>query len=145
MFDGYKTGEGVPEELLGQFGLAERATEALGVVVWSMVEFEADDAMATAVAKWADAPGVEQAVICTPDKDLAQMVKDSKVVTLDRLQRDSAGRGRSDREVRGIAGVDSRLPGTGRGLGGWDPGYTALGGEVGGNGPGAVPAYRVYP
>lgn len=84
MFDGYKTGEGVPEELLGQFGLAERATEALGVVVWSMVEFEADDAMATAVAKWADAPGVEQAVICTPDKDLAQMVKDSKVVTLDR-------------------------------------------------------------
>ena len=83
-FAGYKTGEGVPEELLAQFELAERAASALGVVVWRMVEFEADDAIATAAHMWADAPGVEQVVICSPDKDLAQMVRGSRVVSLDR-------------------------------------------------------------
>ena len=84
VFDGYKTGEGVPEDLLSQLDLAERATDALGLAVWSMVEFEADDAIATASAKWADAPGVDQIVICSPDKDLTQMVRGSRVVTLDR-------------------------------------------------------------
>lgn len=83
-FAGYKTGEGAPEELLAQFELAERAASALGVVVWRMVEFEADDAIATAAHMWADAPGVEQVVICSPDKDLAQMVRGSRVVSLDR-------------------------------------------------------------
>lgn len=84
MFDGYKTGAGVPEDLLGQFDLAERATSALGIVVWPMTEFEADDAIATAAAKWRGAPDVEQVVICSPDKDLTQMVIGSKVVALDR-------------------------------------------------------------
>ena len=84
MFDGYKTGEGVPEDLFSQFALAERAASALGIVVWPMVEFEADDALATAAHKWADAPGVEQVVICSPDKDLMQMVSNGKVVSLDR-------------------------------------------------------------
>jgi 5'-3' exonuclease len=84
LFEGYKTGEGVPEALLGQFNLAERAVSALGLVVWSMTEFEADDAIATAAARWEDAPEVEQIVICSPDKDLAQMVNGNKVVTLDR-------------------------------------------------------------
>ena len=84
LFDGYKTGEGVPEELLAQFDLAERATSALGIVVWPMTEFEADDAIATAAARWQDAPEVEQVVICSPDKDLCQMVRDGKVVSLDR-------------------------------------------------------------
>ena len=83
-FAGYKTGEGVPEELLAQFETAERAASALGIVVWRMVEFEADDAIATAAHMWADAPGVEQVVICSPDKDLAQMVRGARVVCLDR-------------------------------------------------------------
>jgi len=87
LFPGYKTSEGVPEDLLAQFPLAERAAHALGLVVWPMVEFEADDALATAAARWADAPGVEQVVICSPDKDLAQCVRGAKVVCLDRLRR----------------------------------------------------------
>jgi 5'-3' exonuclease len=84
MFDGYKTGEGTPEDLMGQFDLAERAIAALGVVVWPMVEFEADDVLASATELWRDAPEVEQVVICSPDKDLTQMVLGSKVVCLDR-------------------------------------------------------------
>ena len=84
LFDGYKTGAGVPEDLMGQFGLAERATSALGLVVWPMTEFEADDAIASAAYRWADAPGVDQVVICSPDKDLTQMVRDRRVVCLDR-------------------------------------------------------------
>jgi 5'-3' exonuclease len=70
LFDGYKTGEGVPPALLGQFDLAEKVTSALGIVVWPMTEFEADDAIATAAAQWKDSPEVEQVVICSPDKDL---------------------------------------------------------------------------
>ena len=84
MFAGYKTGKGIPEDLFAQFELAERAMASLGVVVWPMVEFEADDAMATAASMWRDAPGVEQVVICSPDKDLAQMVTGQRVVCLDR-------------------------------------------------------------
>ena len=84
MFAGYKTGKGIPEDLMAQFELAERAMASLGVVVWPMVEFEADDAMATAASMWRDAPGVEQVVICSPDKDLAQMVTGQRVVCLDR-------------------------------------------------------------
>jgi 5'-3' exonuclease len=87
LFPGYKTGEGVPEELMAQFPLAERAARALGLVVWSMVEFEADDALATAAARADAAPAVEQVVICSPDKDLAQCVRASRVVCLDRSRR----------------------------------------------------------
>lgn len=94
LFEGYKTSEGVPAELLAQFPLAERATHALGIVVWPMVEFETDDALATAAARWADAPGVEQVLICTPDKDMAQCVRTDRVVCFDRMRRrllDEAG------------------------------------------------------
>lgn len=84
LFSGYKTGEETPEELLGQFPLAERAAAALGLVVWPMIEFEADDAMATAAARWKGTAGVDQIVICSPDKDLAQMVQGSRVLCLDR-------------------------------------------------------------
>jgi 5'-3' exonuclease len=94
LYDGYKTSEGVPPELLAQFPLAERLTHALGIVVWPMVEMEADDALATAAARWAEADGVEQVVICSPDKDLAQCVRGTRVVCLDRRQRklmDEAG------------------------------------------------------
>jgi 5'-3' exonuclease len=84
LYPGYKTDAGVPRELLDQFPLAERAMEAMGLVVWPMVEFEADDALATAAARWAGAPGVERTWICTPDKDLAQCVRGERVVMRDR-------------------------------------------------------------
>jgi 5'-3' exonuclease len=87
LFAGYKTGEGVPAELMAQFPLAERATQALGLVTWPMVEFEADDALATAAHRFADAPGVEEVLLCTPDKDLAQCVRGDRVVCFDRLRR----------------------------------------------------------
>ena len=86
MFDGYKDGREVPEELKGQFGLAEQAVAALGIVVWPMNEYEADDALATAAARWGVHPQVDQVVICSPDKDLAQMVQGQQVVCLDRRQ-----------------------------------------------------------
>lgn len=84
LYPGYKTEAGVPGELLAQFSLAERAMEALGLVVWPMVEFEADDALASAAARWRDRPGVERIWICTPDKDLAQCVRAGRVVMRDR-------------------------------------------------------------
>lgn len=85
---GYKTSAGVPRELLAQFGLAEEALRALGVVVWPMVEWEADDAIGTAVARWQEDPSVERIVIMTPDKDMSQCVReDGKVVMFDRRQR----------------------------------------------------------
>ncbi len=84
LFDGYKTGEGTSEELLAQFDPAEIATEALGIVTWPMVEYEADDAIATAAVRFADDPRVEQVVICSPDKDLMQIVRGDRIVSLDR-------------------------------------------------------------
>jgi 5'-3' exonuclease len=87
MFDGYKTGAGVPEILLSQFHPAEDLCRALGLVVWPLVEFEADDGLAAGAAKYAQRPEVEQILICTPDKDLAQCVRGSRVVMLDRMRR----------------------------------------------------------
>jgi len=84
LYSGYKTGEGVDPELLAQFPLAEEAVSALGVVVWSMVEFEADDAIATATARFKKNKSVEQVVICSVDKDLTQMVEGQRVVCWDR-------------------------------------------------------------
>jgi 5'-3' exonuclease len=84
LFDGYKTGEGLPDDLVRQFNIAEEALEALGVVVWPMVEFEADDALASGAALYRGA--VEQVVILSPDKDLAQCVVGRDVVTHDRLR-----------------------------------------------------------
>jgi 5'-3' exonuclease len=84
-FDGYKTDEGVPRELLDQFDLVEDAARALGIVVWSMDRYEADDALATAAARWRD--DVEQVRILTPDKDLGQSIRGDRVVQVDRLRR----------------------------------------------------------
>ena len=84
LFAGYKTGEGVDPKLLAQFPLAEEAVSALGVVVWPMVEFEADDALATAAARFKKNKSVEQVLICSPDKDLAQLVSGDRVVCWDR-------------------------------------------------------------
>jgi 5'-3' exonuclease len=85
LYADYKTEEGVPEDLLAQFPLAERALETIGVVVWPMEEFEADDALATAAERFAD--DVEEVVICTPDKDLAQCVIGTRIVQRDRRRR----------------------------------------------------------
>ena len=84
MWRGYKTGEGIEPALLSQFPLLEEAMTALGVAVWAMVEYEADDALASAAYLAAQDPGVGQVVICTPDKDLAQCVRGTRVVQLNR-------------------------------------------------------------
>ncbi len=86
LFAGYKTGEGMDPALFGQFPLAERAARALGLVVWPMVEFEADDALAAAAAWLAGRDEVEQVRICSPDKDLAQCVSGTRVVCVERLK-----------------------------------------------------------
>src|SRR5439155_219048 len=88
LWPGYKTGEGIDPVLYAQFEPLEDALGALGVVVWPMVEFEADDALASAAALAAADPRVEQVVICTPDKDLAQCVRGDRVVQLDRRARE---------------------------------------------------------
>ena len=84
LYLGYKTSEGVDPILLAQFPLAEKAVSALGAVVWPMVKFEADDAIATATARFKKDKSVEQIVICSVDKDLAQMIEGKKVVCWDR-------------------------------------------------------------
>jgi 5'-3' exonuclease len=99
LWPGYKTGEGIDPVLYAQFAPLEEALDALGVVVWPMVEFEADDALAAAAAMAVADARVEQVVICTPDKDLAQCVRGTRVVQLDRRRR----------EVRDEAGVRKKF------------------------------------
>src|SRR5688500_13683861 len=94
LWPGYKTGAGIEPDLLAQFPLLEEALSALGVAVWPMVEFEADDALAAAAALAAADPRVERVIVCTPDKDLAQCVRGTRVVQLNRRTRvtfDEAG------------------------------------------------------
>ena len=94
MFAGYKTGAGIDPDLWNQFPLAEQVSRALGIVTWSMIEFEADDALAAFAARAALDQSIEQVRICSPDKDLCQCVRDPRVVLYDRRQRtglDTAG------------------------------------------------------
>jgi len=94
LYPGYKTSEGVDPELLSQFPILEQALEAMGVMVWPMIEFEADDALASAASKASQDDRVKQVLICTPDKDLSQCVVGTRVVQLDRrsnIVRDEAG------------------------------------------------------
>lgn len=84
LWPGYKTSAGVEPDLLAQFSLLEEALAALGILVWPMVEFEADDALAAAALTAAQDERVERVVICTPDKDLAQCVRGSRIVQLNR-------------------------------------------------------------
>src|SRR6202162_704072 len=94
LYLGYKTSEGVAPELLSQFPILEEALEAMGVVVWPMVQYEADDALASAASKAAQDDRVNQVLICTPDKDLGQCVVGTRVVQLDRrreILRDETG------------------------------------------------------
>ena len=84
LWPGYKTEAGVPAELLAQFPVAEEAIVALGIPLWPMVELEADDALATAAARFAGDHAVDRVLVCTPDKDLAQVVRGDRVVLRDR-------------------------------------------------------------
>ena len=102
LWPGYKTGEGIDPDLRDQFHPLEEALEALGVAVWKMQRFEADDALASAAARAAADPRVEQVFICTPDKDLAQMVDGRRIVQFDRR----AGVIRDAEGVRDRFGVD---------------------------------------
>jgi 5'-3' exonuclease len=102
MWPGYKTGAGIAPELRAQFTPLEEALDALGVRVWPMVELEADDALASAAAVAADDPAVDQVIVCTPDKDLAQCVVGRHVVQLDRR----AGTVTDEDGVRAKFGVD---------------------------------------
>ena len=101
----------MPPELLAQFPIAEAAVEALGIVLWPMVEFEADDAIAAAAWRFAEDRRVEKILVCTPDKDMAQLVVDKRIVLWDRRRRidyDDAG----VREKWGVcADFDPRLAG----------------------------------
>jgi 5'-3' exonuclease len=99
LWPGYKTGEGMDPLLAAQFEPLEEALTALGVVVWPMVEFEADDALAAAATMAAADARVKQVVVCTPDKDLAQCVRGGRIVQLDRRTR----------EVRDEAGVRAKF------------------------------------
>ncbi len=99
LWPGYKTGEGIDPVLRGQFEPLEDALRALGVVVWAMVEFEADDALAAAASMASADARVEQVIVCTPDKDLSQCVRGDRVVQLDRRSR----------EVRNDAGVQQKF------------------------------------
>ena len=89
LWPGYKTGDGIDPALLAQFHPLEDALRAMGVMVWAMVEFEADDALAAAAHLAAGSPDVEQVIICTPDKDLSQCVIGDRVVQLDRRKRET--------------------------------------------------------
>jgi 5'-3' exonuclease len=94
LWPGYKTGEGIDPDLFAQFPLLEDALTAAGVMVWPMVEFEADDALAAGAAAAVRDPRVDRVIICTPDKDLAQCVRGTRVVQLNRqtrVTRDEAG------------------------------------------------------
>jgi 5'-3' exonuclease len=95
LWPGYKTSEGIEPDLLAQFHPLEDALVALGVTVWAMVEFEADDALAAAADRAAAIDAVDQVIICTPDKDLSQCVRGSHVVQLDRRRRET-------RDERGV-------------------------------------------
>jgi 5'-3' exonuclease len=114
LWSGYKTGEGIEPALWNQFHPLEQALEAMGVVVWPMVELEADDALASAARFAAADERVEKVCIWTPDKDLAQCVVDDRVVQMDRRSgeiRDAAG---VKAKFGVVPGADSRLSCAGR-------------------------------
>ena len=81
LYDGYKTSEGLDPEIFAQFPLVEEGTRALGVVVWSMIDFEADDALCSAAKKYSKNKDVSQVIICSPDKDLMQCVEGEKIIS----------------------------------------------------------------
>jgi 5'-3' exonuclease len=135
----YKTGEGIPEDLWSQFNLLEEALGAMGVLVWAMVEFEADDALAAAAVKAAKEKSVDTVIICTPDKDLSQCVVGDKIVQLDRRKN----------EIRNAQGVVTKFGVRAESI----PDYLALVGDTSDGYPGlpgwgakgAASVLSVYP
>jgi 5'-3' exonuclease len=122
LWAGYKTGAGIEAELMAQFPLLEEALTAMGVAVWPMIEFEADDALASAAHSAAADQGVQQVIICTPDKDLAQCVRGTRVVQMDR-------RARTIRDEAGVVAKFGVPPGS-------IPDYLALVGDAADGYPG---------
>ena len=122
MWRGYKTGAGIDPALFSQFTLLEEALTALGITVWPMIEFEADDALAASAEAAARDPQVERVIICTPDKDLAQCVRGSRVVQMDR-------RARTIRDEAGVVARFGVLPAS-------IPDYLALVGDTSDGYPG---------
>ncbi len=145
MFAGYKTGAGIDPDLHAQFPLAEEAVAALGIVVWPMVEFEADDAIATAAVRFKDDADVEQVVICSPDKDLAQLVSGSHVVCWDR-RREIIYDEEAVAKKYGVSpnSIPDYLALVGD-CSGWHSRNSGLGGEIGRRDFVQVRAYRRYP
>ena len=145
LYAGYKTEAGMPPELLAQFPIAEQAIEALGLVSWAMVEYEADDAIGAAAELYGADPRVERIVICTPDKDMAQCVRDERIVLWDR-RRDIVYDDAGVRAKWGVApeSVPDRLALVGDAADGY-PGAPRLGRQVGVGGARAVPALRDHP
>jgi 5'-3' exonuclease len=144
LWPGYKTGEGIEPDLFAQFPLLEEALSALGIVVWPMVEFEADDALAAAATAAANEPRVEQVIICTPDKDLAQCVRGTRVVQLDRrknLVRDEAG---VIAQIRRDARLHSGLSCPGGRFGGRFSRTAGLGRQIGCCRARKIQPYRVH-
>ena len=144
LWPGYKTGEGIEPDLLAQFPLLEEVLSAAGIVVWPMVEFEADDALAAAAVAAARDARVERVILCTPDKDLAQCVRGTRIVQLNRRTRVTLD-GRCIPEVRRLARIDPRLFGAGRRCGRWLSGTARLGREVVGRGSCKVCPSRIHP
>ena len=144
LWPGYKTSAGVEPELLAQFPLLEEVLSAAGVVVWPMVEFEADDALAAAAVVAARDSRVERVIICTPDKDLAQCVRGARIVQLNRRTRVTIGRACGRPEVWRFAGIDPGLSGAGGRCGRWLSGSARLGREVLGCRAGQVSPYRIH-
>jgi len=126
LWAGYKTSAGIEPDLLAQFHPLEDALRAMGVTVWAMEEFEADDALAAAAHQAAQSPTVEQVIICTPDKDLSQCVRGERVVQLDRRKREL-------RDERGVVARFGVAPGS-------IPDYLALVGDSADGFPG-VPGW----
>src|SRR6202035_1286544 len=125
IWSGYKTGEGIEPALWAQFQPLENALDAMGIVVWPMVELEADDALASAAAIAAADPRVEKVCIWTPDKDLAQCVRGDRVVQVDRKSKAV----RNEGGVREKVGVDPvRIPDFLALVGDTADGYPALDG-----------------
>ena len=143
LWPGYKTGEGIDPDCSSQFQLLEEALRALGVVVWPMVEFEADDALAAAARdRGARRARCERVIICTPDKDLAQCVRGTRVVQMNRRTRTIRDEAGGRREVRRAAGVDSRLSRARRRYRRRLPGAAGLGRKIRGGGAREIRAPR---
>ena len=147
LWPGYKTSAGVEPELLAQFPVVEEVLSATGIVVWPMMEFEADDALAAAAVAAARDSRVERVIVCTPDKDLAQCVCGARIVHAYRPVESPDAchrrRARGRPEVRRLAGVHPGLSGASGRCGRWLSGPARVGCEVLGCRAGQVSPYRI--